>query len=67
MPIYEFECQDCDERFEKLMRLSDDTSGVECPECGGRHTRKLMSTFGVGVGGSGRALNAASVACGPVG
>ena len=33
MPIYEYRCETCDERFEELVRRPDDT--VACPQCGG--------------------------------
>lgn len=35
MPIYCFECQNCDHRFESLMRPYDP---VECPRCKARET-----------------------------
>lgn len=33
MPLYEYECDGCQERFERLQRLSDPAPG--CPACGG--------------------------------
>ncbi len=41
MPIYEFECEQCEARFEELV-----AAGVEalaCPECGSERTRRLIS------------------------
>ncbi|MEY2532773.1 MAG: hypothetical protein QOF29_683 [bacterium] len=50
MPIYEYRCTACSERFDELVRNSDTT--VACPECGGAEVERLLSTFaGVGVGG----------------
>jgi putative FmdB family regulatory protein len=43
MPIYEFECEGCGERFEELVG-----AGVEsapCPVCGTARTRRLLSGF----------------------
>lgn len=42
MPIYEFECQKCSNRFERLM-LSLDDKNPKCPECDHEDVRKIMS------------------------
>ncbi len=49
MPIYEYRCVGCEERFEELVRGSDPV--VACPECHGQEVERLLSTF-AGVGGS---------------
>jgi putative FmdB family regulatory protein len=49
MPIYEYRCRACDERFEELVRNPDVV--VPCPACGGRDAERLLSVF-AGVGGS---------------
>jgi putative FmdB family regulatory protein len=41
MPVYEFECEECGERFEEL--TSSDTRSLECPRCGSSGTRRLLS------------------------
>jgi putative FmdB family regulatory protein len=41
MPIYEYLCESCGRRFEKLQRLSDPPC-TKCPRCGG-HMRKVPS------------------------
>jgi putative FmdB family regulatory protein len=43
MPIYEYSCEDCGTKFEKLVRRSGD--GVECPSCGQSHLKTELSTF----------------------
>jgi putative FmdB family regulatory protein len=45
MPIYEYRCSECGEKFEKLVRLSTSTSEIECPKCGGQKVDKLISVF----------------------
>jgi putative FmdB family regulatory protein len=45
MPIYEYRCSECGEKFEKLVRLSTATSEIECPKCGGQKVEKLLSLF----------------------
>ena len=41
MPIYEFECEDCGERFEELMGA--EAGAPACPACGAVRTRRLIS------------------------
>ena len=42
MPIYEYECSLCDNRFEKKQRF-DDEPVTECPNCQGRVRRIIHS------------------------
>ena len=51
VPLYEYECQACHFRFEKLQRLSDPPP-PKCPECGGKIVQ-MMSTSSVQFKGSG--------------
>ncbi len=48
MPLYEYECEDCGERFEKLTSASKKDEASECPECGSANTGRVLSTFAVG-------------------
>jgi len=52
MPIFEYRCQDCGTKFEKLIRRSADTSGLECPACGKQHLEQELSTFAAHANGS---------------
>jgi putative FmdB family regulatory protein len=45
MPIYEYKCQDCGTKFEKLMRASTNGTGLVCPSCGKTHLNQEFSTF----------------------
>lgn len=62
MPIYEFQCNQCQQRFARLFRTmssSKDMPPVECPHCASQDTRRLMSSFAMaGPGG----VDAAEVA-----
>jgi putative FmdB family regulatory protein len=49
MPIYEYRCPSCEERFEELVRAS--APAVACPSCGTADVERLLSVF-AGVGGS---------------
>jgi putative FmdB family regulatory protein len=42
MPLYEYECDACAHRFERIQKFSDPLVEV-CPSCGG-HVRKLLSS-----------------------
>jgi len=68
MPIYEFDCQDCHSGFEKLVRgFSPIGASVTCPECGGTHVQKRMSTFASHTAGGAFSLNATAPSCAPGG
>ena len=45
MPIYEFTCERCADRFEALCRMGSTGEDLECPVCGHPKVRKVMSTF----------------------
>ncbi|WP_457576082.1 FmdB family zinc ribbon protein [Desulfomarina sp.] len=51
MPVYEYECRECEKVFEVQQRMSDDPL-TNCPECDGP-VRKLvsMSSFQLKGGG----------------
>jgi putative FmdB family regulatory protein len=51
MPLYEYECDVCANRFEKIQKFSDPLEDT-CPKCGG-HVHKLMSSPAIQFKGSG--------------
>lgn len=51
MPLYEYACETCGHRFEKIQKFSDALESV-CPKCGGA-VRKLMSSPAIQFKGSG--------------
>ncbi len=51
MPLYEYECDACGHRFEKIQKFSDPLVDV-CPKCGG-HVHKLFSSPAIQFKGSG--------------
>lgn len=42
MPIYEYRCEGCDERFEELLSMTDERTPA-CPKCGGAKVTRLLS------------------------
>ena len=57
MPIYEYSCDDCGTKFEKLVRRTADAGAVECPSCGEKHLTQEMSTFAAQVGSGGKSAD----------
>ena len=51
MPVYEYECQACDQIFEVQQKISDDPL-KSCPECQGE-VKKLMSMTSFQLKGNG--------------
>ena len=43
--MYEYRCDKCGERFEKLVRSTSSQESIACPSCGASETRKQFSTF----------------------
>ncbi len=57
MPIYEYRCQTCGQRFEKIRPMAEADKELECPECRSKKTERLISGFamsGCGTGSGGR-------------
>ena len=52
MPIYDYTCQDCDTKFEELIRNAQDEAGVRCSSCGSTRVERQMSSFAMGKGRS---------------
>jgi len=45
MPIYEYRCESCAEKFEVLTRFAERDSAQVCPACESTKTRVLVSSF----------------------
>ena len=48
MPVYEFNCQGCGRRFEKLFRTMSDKPRADCPACGSKKTVRALSLVNAG-------------------
>lgn len=66
MPLYEFECQECKENFEKLMRLTGVQEAV-CPKCGSVKTVRKISAFAANIKGSSSSSLSNAASCAPGG
>ena len=52
MPLYEYECEACHNRFERIQKFSDPLVDT-CPVCGKGPVRKLLSSPAIQFKGSG--------------
>ena len=52
MPLYEYECEACHQRFEVIQKFSDPTPEI-CARCGKGPVRRLLSTPAIQFKGSG--------------
>jgi putative FmdB family regulatory protein len=51
MPLYEYQCESCSHRFERIQKFSDPPVDT-CPKCGAK-VRKLISSPAIQFKGSG--------------
>ena len=52
MPVYEYTCEECGERFELFLRSPSQQANAVCPQCGTHSVKKAVSLFGVGAASS---------------
>jgi putative FmdB family regulatory protein len=55
MPVYEYTCQACNAKFDRLVRsmtAADGESRPKCPACGSDRTARALSVFAVSSGSS---------------
>src|SRR4029077_9215013 len=57
MPIYEYRCESCSEKFELLTRFAERDTAQACPACESTRTRVLVSSFAVAGGETSEALD----------
>lgn len=50
MPIYEYACEECGTKFEKLVRRASDE--VTCPDCSSKRLAQQWSTFAARANGT---------------
>ena len=70
MPLYEYVCTTCRNRFEKLGSMNASTEAVPCPDCGSQAARAIsvFASFTRGAGGEMQAVAGGGMcACGGTG
>lgn len=45
MPLYEYICLDCAEKFDALRSINDADKPFPCPRCASASTRRTLSVF----------------------
>jgi putative FmdB family regulatory protein len=45
MPIYEYICLDCKNRFDAIRSMKDADSPIRCDQCESDHTSRMISVF----------------------
>ncbi|MEA2013568.1 MAG: zinc ribbon domain-containing protein [Verrucomicrobiota bacterium] len=67
MPIFEYRCTECGEKFEKMVKNSNVT--LICKKCGSDKLKKLFSTFSANIAepSSSCSLGESSSTCCPSG
>lgn len=65
MPVYEYRCEECEERFEIRASFAEKQAGLEptCPACDGRSVKQVI-TAGLFIR-SGARSDASSSGCAP--
>ena len=61
MPIKEFECQACHQRFDVIVSLHEPNPSA-CPKCGGKELKQILGTFRIGGSSRKSARNEAGTA-----
>ena len=51
MPIYEYVCLDCGERFEQVRLMKEADDPIACLKCDSQHTSRMLSLFFASSGG----------------
>ncbi len=63
MPLYEYRCRRCGERFEVLQRLGAKGEELPCPHCGEEGPERVLSTFAAGGTREGSSGASAAACC----
>ena len=50
MPIYEYKCMKCSEKFSLLQSLYPSEDNTECPKCSSTEVKKIISSFSCSAG-----------------
>lgn len=64
MPIYEFECLDCNEVFETIVRSAENVKDVTCKKCQSNKIKKNISAGSHRLAGGGSLPAAPMAGCG---
>ncbi len=66
MPLFGFECEDCQSDFEELLFGSTDSEEINCPDCSSTKVHKKLSVVAA-LSSKGSSQSVASSNCAPSG
>ena len=49
MPIFEYQCKDCSNKYEIYHKSLSSSEKIECPSCGSENSKKLFSSFAASI------------------
>ncbi len=52
MPVFEYRCADCNNKFEVFHKSTNHQDEVVCPSCNSSNNKKLLSSFSASFEGS---------------
>jgi putative FmdB family regulatory protein len=61
MPVYEYECKDCGQHFDKMRPMSQADTPIACVRCQSTATRRMLSRFFAS--SEGRSLTSSGCSC----
>jgi putative FmdB family regulatory protein len=63
MPIYEYVCEDCEARYERIVMSA--TQEIECPKCASKRHTLQLSVFSAGKSSDEASVSAGGCGCTP--
>jgi len=45
MPLYDYQCTECDNKFSELRKISEKDDEIACPNCNSLKNEKQLTTF----------------------
>ncbi|MCP4755591.1 MAG: zinc ribbon domain-containing protein [Proteobacteria bacterium] len=60
MPLYSYQCDDCEEHFLELRRISEMDNEIDCPNCGSAQTHRKVTRAAISGSSSGCSTCASS-------
>jgi putative FmdB family regulatory protein len=57
MPVFEYKCNACHQKYEIYHKSSVSSEEIECPSCHSKDNKKLFSSFSASVSGDSFAYN----------
>ncbi|MFP4496723.1 MAG: FmdB family zinc ribbon protein [Vulcanimicrobiota bacterium] len=63
MPLYEYECKNCQKHFDKITRAGTPDEEIECPKCNKNQAKRKLSTFAFGLGSDSTGASRSSSSC----